>query len=182
VYSVVRVLKQITTEYTQNRKGTSHSRARIHWALQHEGNQPGSLRKKETPCISYARRPVSTKGIYLGKAAKCLAFFIENVEHGEEFRDRQQILDLLRQLEKLERAAFLVYGGETRYEFADTARIDIANTGKVQKDLAFTLAQKAAYRAAKSNTALADCNLTSPAWRSEIVISDIYFSSFKLIV
>ena len=121
----------------------------------------------------------------LGVASQRIGFRIVNIENGEQFGDRQKVLDLLRQVEQLERPAFFIDSRKARNEFANAARIDVTDAAQVQKDLVLAFTQQTSDRTAKCNAALADRYLafgsrivTSPAWRSEILISDIFLSSF----
>src|SRR5215204_1570330 len=103
----------------------------------HAQNSPN---KSKTPCIFHARRRLFLKGNYLAKAAQRFTFVVEYIKNREQLCDRKQVLDLLRQFEKLERSAFFIDGGKARYKLADTARVDIPDPGKVQKDLALAFA------------------------------------------
>src|SRR5688500_11792224 len=61
-------------------------------------------------------------------------FGFVNVKDRQELGDRQQILKFLREVKKLQLSAVLIDRGVTGNEFADTAGIDIADAGKVQKN------------------------------------------------
>jgi hypothetical protein len=62
------------------------------------------------------------------KTVESFCFTLVNIEHCQEFGDRKQILELLRQVEELKLARFLVDSGITGNEFANPTRIDVTNT------------------------------------------------------
>ena len=123
------------------------------------------------------------------KAAEGFAFFVEHVKNGQQLCDRQQVLNFLRQFQELQRAAFFFDSGKTRHKLADAARIDIADACQIEQDLVFAFAEQAANCRSQCDAAFADRDLparsrivTSPAWRSVIVISDIIISSFSFLI
>ena len=100
-------------------------------------------------------------------------------------RPGEQILDLLRQVKKLQRAAFLINCRKTRNEFTNAARIDVTDTAQVQKDLVFAFTQQTSDRVAKCNTALADRDLSFKVKDRNIAslaFGNIDISHFSLLV
>jgi hypothetical protein len=57
----------------------------------------------------------------LFETAERIAFVFENVKNRQEFRDREKVLNFLRQIEQFKLTCFFVDSGEARNEFSDTA-------------------------------------------------------------
>src|SRR5690606_32386583 len=72
----------------------------------------------------------------------------------------QKVLDLLRQIQKLKRAAFFADCGKARNEFADAARIDITDAREVQEDLVLAVAKQLTDLVAKRNASFSNGNFS----------------------
>ena len=102
-------------------------------------------------------KPIFIKA--LTKACKRVGFAVVNVENGQQLGDGQQVLNFLRQIQKLERAALFINSRKTGDKLADAARIDVADAAKVEENFVFAFAQETANSIAKGNAALTDGHL-----------------------
>src|SRR5262245_20275124 len=94
----------------------------------------------------------------LFEVAKRVRFGIVRVEDGQEFRNCEQVLQFLSQAQKFQLAAILVDGCIARYQFTDSARIDVGHAGQIQKYLFLPFFQQPANGTTQSHTAFADGN------------------------
>src|SRR3954470_12808529 len=116
-----------------------------------------NIRKRTGESTSILLSPLVKPNLV--KARECRRLVIKHVEHGQELRDRQQVLDLLRQVEELERAALFLDRRKARHKLADAARIDIADAAEVEQDLVLALAEQPADGISKRDAALTDRDL-----------------------
>ena len=117
-------------------------------------------------------------------AAECFRFAFINIENGQQFRNRQQILNFLRQIQKSQTTAFFVDGGVALNEFADAARINVADAAEIEQNFLFAFAEQTANRGAKRDAAFADCYLAIHIENCNIAcltFSYVKFSHFYLL-
>src|SRR5678816_1225786 len=73
-------------------------------------------------CRSFTSSSAIVFSVLLFEAVEGLGFAFVNVKYSQEFRDRQQVLKFLCEIEQFQLAAFLINGGVTGHQFANTAR------------------------------------------------------------
>src|ERR1700756_1604677 len=81
---------------------------------------------------------------------------ILHVKHGVEFRDLQQVMDFLSQLEQLEFAALVFNRGVGADQLADPRAVNIIHVAQVQQNLFMALAEQVLPRVAKNYAAFAE--------------------------
>src|SRR5438477_5592775 len=94
-------------------------------------------------------------------AGESFPFLVKHIKDGQQLRNRQKILDFLRQFQQLERAAFFFNGSKARNQLADAARIDVADSAQIEQDLVFALAQQATDSGPQSDAAFADSHFST---------------------
>src|SRR5687767_14967459 len=121
--------------------------------------------------------PSTPKAIHYGhslKAVERLCFAFVNVENGQEFRDREQVLKFLREVEKLQLSAFFIDRGVTGNEFPDAAGVDVADLRQVQKNTFLAFFEKATDGSAQRYASFADRDLSGH-------VKDGYISGLTLV-
>src|SRR5687767_11523046 len=94
----------------------------------------------------------------LFEAAERVGFVVIHVEDGEQLSDDEQILDLFRQIQKLQLAAAAAHRGVVRDQFADAAGVDVPDAFQVQQKLLIATGNQIANRTAKGSAAVADAH------------------------
>src|SRR6185369_10441650 len=95
------------------------------------------------------------------KAVERFRFAVVNVEHGQQLRDGQQILQLLREIEQFELAAFFADGSVARHQLADAAGIDVAHAGQVQENALLAFLKQTPDSGAQRDTAFPNRDLSA---------------------
>src|SRR5215207_5934543 len=95
------------------------------------------------------------------EAGDCGGLVLVDVEDGQQLGDGEQVPDLPRQVEELQLPALAPEGGEAGDEFADAARVHVADLRQVQEDLLPAPLGQSPDRAAQRDVALADRDLAA---------------------
>jgi hypothetical protein len=88
-----------------------------------------------------------------------LVLRVERLEHGQQFRDRQQIGDAFGQVEQLEAAALPADGGIRPNDFAEPGAVDVRDVRQIQNDLLVALVDEAVDLVLEEFVALPQGNL-----------------------
>src|SRR5579864_1433973 len=97
----------------------------------------------------HPQRNLVAEGLYGGR------FVVLHVEYRVQFRDLQQVVDFLGEVQQLEFAALVLDGGVGADQFADARAVDVVYVAKVEQDLLVTLAKQLAHTVAQDHAAFA---------------------------
>src|SRR2546426_5595056 len=92
------------------------------------------------------------------EAIEGFRFAVVHVENGQQFRDCQQVLEFLREIEKLQLASLFINRGIAGNQLPNATRIDITNFRQIKKNLFLSFFQQATDGGAKSHAAFANRN------------------------
>src|SRR6185369_13525790 len=161
----------------ESRKATAPSPMRTSPLISRMVTSPACRSFTSSSAIGFLRSKRS-----LLVAVEGFGFVIVNVEDGQELRDRQQVLNFLSEIEQLELSAFFVDGSVAGNKLADTARIDVAHTRKVQKNALLAFFEQSADGGAQCHTSLSDGYLSAHVKNGDIsglTLVDIQLSHFR---
>src|SRR5215510_2120520 len=128
------------------------------------------------PVAPSPRRPVALQ--VLLKAVESRLFVLVNLEDGQQFRDHEQVFDLLRQIEQLQSSPGVFGRRVTRDQFAYARTVDVIYSTEVQDDLVPTRIEQVADGVAQLHAPFADSDLAEHFQDDYIAYSA--FSNFQL--
>src|SRR6185369_5432341 len=162
----------------ESRKETAPSPMRTSPLRSRMVTSPACLSFTSSSAIGFLR---SQRSLLI--AVECFGFVFVNVEDGQELRDRQQVPNFLCEIEQLELSSgFFADGGVAGNKLADTARIDVAHTGKVQKNALLAFFEQSPDTSAQRYAALTNRYLSAQIKNGNIsglTLVDIQLSHFR---
>src|SRR5581483_625782 len=94
----------------------------------------------------------------LGKRLHGRGFVVLDVKDGIELCDLQQVVNFLRQVQKLEFPALIAHGGERADQLAYPGAVNVVHVAEVEKNALITLAKDVANRVTQDHATLAEGN------------------------
>src|SRR6202453_3473631 len=114
--------------------------------------------------------------LLLGKGRDCACLVVLDVEDSVEFRDLQQIVHLLGQVQQLQLAAAVLHCREGADQFADAGAVDIADVAQVQQNLVRTLRQYITYSITNRYATFAESNTAAEIqYGNAVHLASLYF-------
>src|SRR6185369_7590214 len=95
------------------------------------------------------------------KTLQCFRFVLVRIEHCQQFRNHQQILNSIRQVQQLELPALASDRRIAGNQLADTSRVDVFDARKIEQKILLPATSKLPDGVAQGNTAVADSHFTT---------------------
>src|ERR1044071_793423 len=114
----------------------------------------------------------------LFKTLQRLCFVIVSVENGQQFRNNQQILNSIREIQQFNLATSTLKSRVIGNQLADTARVYVLNAAEIQQDLLLALVRKIPDRITQRNTAVTNSYFTTQIENGDV--SSLSFFQIQL--
>src|SRR5438309_4547067 len=116
-----------------------------------------------------------------GERRNCGCLVVLHVEDGVEFRDLQQIVNLLGQVQQLQLAPAVLHRSEGADQLANSRAVDIADVSKVQQYFVRTFSQYITNGVANRNAAFAESDAAAKIQNGDAVdLAILYFHAHVL--
>src|ERR1051325_11322781 len=112
------------------------------------------------------------------KTLQSFRFIIVRVENCQQFRNHQQVLDSIRQLQQLELPALTLHGRVAGNQLADASRVDVFDSREIEQDFRLAFVSQISDGVAQGNTAVTDSHFTTQIENGDV--SRLSFTNIEL--